>query len=131
MISAWMVRDALGMVREDPPLSLGGCVLARELLSEERDVLTRGERLKAALLAALDSLQPAGERDDHDPRWWPYAIYFGVVVEGESRAAIQAALAIAPTTYTRHRQKGFRWICGILPYLVRNDVRTRAVGELA
>lgn len=126
-ISDWAVREALGMLREEPPLSLGACTLARELLGSEGDRLERGVQLKVALLSAIDSLQPTGDYDSRDPRWWPWLIYTGVYIEGKGRQDIQSSLSIAPVTYTRHRRKGFDWIAGFLPYLVR--MRERAIGE--
>jgi hypothetical protein len=117
---------ALLMLIEEPPLSLGESDLAKQFLWRVTDRMQRGKLLKQALLQAIDDLRPAVAVPKDDPRMRPYLIYRGEYIEGRSRSAVQAELAVCATTYTKAKQRGMNWIMAYLPYAVR-DVQRRTV----
>ena len=127
-LSPWVIRLALPMLIEEPPLSLGDSELAKQLLPHEEDRLQRGRLLKQALRETIISLKPVETVAAADPRQWPYLIYVGEYLEGRTRTAMEEALAIGRVTYTRAKRRGLDWIAGYLPYAVKQD-RERTVGD--
>jgi hypothetical protein len=118
-----LLREALADLLEDPPLALGRGALAALLLPDERDPLVRGRRLREALRASIARLRPAeaGPVLD-DPRWRHYLIVAGEYETGEERAALQAALALSASTYSRAKREALERLMALLP---------AALGELA
>lgn len=111
-----LLRDALSGLAEDPPLALGRSELAALLLADERDLLQRGRRLRDALRAAITRLRPAqaGPVLD-DPRWRHYLIVAGEYEAGEERAALQTALALSASTYSRAKREALERLVALLP----------------
>jgi hypothetical protein len=111
-----LLRDALDDLLEDPPLALGRGELAALLLPDERDPIGRGRRLRDALRAAIARLRPAeaGPVLD-DPRWRHYLIVAGEYETGEERAALQTALALSASTYSRAKREALERLLAILP----------------
>jgi transposase len=111
-----LLRDALSGLLEDPPLALGRGELAALLLPDERDPLRRGRRLRDALRAAIARLRPAeaGPVLD-DPRWRHYLIIAGEYETGEERAALQEALALSASTYSRAKREAIERLLALLP----------------
>jgi transposase-like protein len=114
--SVGLLRAALDDLAEDPPLALGRGELAALLLPDERDLLGRGRRLRDALRAAIARLRPAeaGPVLD-DPRWRHYLIVAGEYEAGEERAALQAALALSASTYSRAKREALERLMALLP----------------
>jgi transposase len=115
-VSVGLLREALGDLAEDPPLALGRSELAALLLPNDRDPLRRGHRLQDALRAAIERLRPAeaGPVLD-DPRWRHYLIIAGEYETGEERAALQAALALSTSTYSRAKREALERLIALLP----------------
>src|SRR5215212_3594289 len=111
-----LLRDALGDLIEDPPLALGRGELAALLLPDERDTLQRGWRLRDALHTAIARLRPteAGPVLD-DARWRHYLIIAGEYQAGEERAALQEALALSTSTYSRAKREALERLVALLP----------------
>jgi transposase len=111
-----LLREALGGLAEDPPITLGRSDLAALLLPDERDQLQRGRRLRDALRAAIEQLRPseAGPVLD-DPRWRHYLIVAGEYEAGEDRAALQSALALSASTYSRAKREALERLVALLP----------------
>jgi transposase len=111
-----LLRDALANLAEDPPLALARGELASLLLPDERDLLQRGRRLRDALRAAIARLRPseAGPVLD-DPRWRHYLIIAGEYEAGEERTALQAALALSASTYSRAKREALERLVALLP----------------
>jgi transposase len=114
--SIGLLRDALAGLAEDPPLALGRSELATLLLPDERDLLGRGRRLAAALRVAISRLRPseAGPVLD-DSRWRHYLIVAGEYDAGEERAALQNALALSASTYSRAKREALERLLALLP----------------
>jgi transposase-like protein len=115
-VSIALLRDALSGLAEDPPLALARGELAALLLPDERDLLQRGRRLRDALRAAITRLRPseAGPVLD-DPRWRHYLIVAGEYETGEERTALQAALALSASTYSRAKREALERLVALLP----------------
>lgn len=111
-----LLRDALGGLAEDPPLALGRSQLAALLLPNQREPMRRGLRLQDALRAAITRLRPAeaGPVLD-DPRWRHYLIVAGEYETGEERAALQEALALSTSTYSRAKHEALERLAALLP----------------
>ncbi len=115
-LSVDLLRDALGALAEDPPLALGKSDLALLLLPDVRDPLQRGRWMQRAIRAAIKRLRPseAGPVID-DPRWRHYLIVAGEYEVGEKRPALQSALALSPSTYSRAKREGMARLLALLP----------------
>lgn len=113
-----VVRAALPLAIEEPPLALGASALAQQFLPSEGDVLLRGVLLQQALWAALDRLRPAGAVSTIDRNWWPYLICTGEYETGQNRVALQEALALSASTYTRAKRQGIERITALLPQII-------------
>lgn len=100
------VRAALPLLLFDPPLDLGRSVLAELLLPNESDALMRGRTLHTLLSAALEQLRPGPHVPPTDPSCRPYQVLVGEALQGQGRDELEAALAIAPATYTRAKRQG-------------------------
>src|SRR6266542_3135015 len=111
-----LLRDALGDLIEDPPLALGRGELAALLLPDQRDMLQRGWRLRDALHTAIARLRPteAGPVLD-DARWRHYLIIAGEYQAGEERTALQEALALSTSTYSRAKREALERLVALLP----------------
>ncbi|HEX9373354.1 MAG TPA: helix-turn-helix domain-containing protein [Roseiflexaceae bacterium] len=111
-----LLREALADLVEDPPLGLARGALATLLLPDERDLLQRGRRLRDALRAGIARLRPseAGPVLD-DPRWRHYLIIAGEYDAGEERAALQQALALSASTYSRAKREALERLVALLP----------------
>jgi hypothetical protein len=114
--SIGLLRDALADLAEDPPLALGRSELAALLLPDERDAIGRGRRLRDALRVAIARLRPseAGPVLD-DTRWRHYLIIAGEYDAGEERAALQNALALSASTYSRAKREALERLLALLP----------------
>src|ERR671928_10389 len=86
--AAWRLYD-LGS------LAVAASALAQRCLPADLDPLARGMLLQQALRATLDHLRPAGPISTIDRGWWPYLICTGEYETGQSRAQIQADLALS------------------------------------
>ena len=109
------IRSALTLLIEDPPITLGATALSQKLLPDENDTLLRGTILRQALRATIDRLRPAGEISTIDREWWPYLICSGEYETGQSRAELEASLALSPSTYSRAKRQGLAGIVAALP----------------
>jgi hypothetical protein len=98
----WLLRAALSLFIEDPPLELGRCVLARTLLPDEPEPLRRGHMLQAVLRQAIETLKPLQENDDRP--WRGYRILSGEYYEGETRTTLEKRLALSASTYSREKR---------------------------
>lgn len=117
-----VVRAALPLLPEDPPLALGASRLAQRLLPNETDALLRGKLLQQALRAALDRLRPPGAISAIDRTWWPYLICTGEYEAGQRRAELQDALALSASTYSRAKRQGIEHIAVLAPQIVEQMV---------
>jgi hypothetical protein len=115
---AELLRSALPMLLEDPPLGLGSGPLARQLFPNETDPLLRGVQLQQVLREALSRLRPAGEVTTIDRSWWPYLICVGEYEAGQARADIQIDLALSASTYSRAKRQGLDRLAAALPGIV-------------
>jgi hypothetical protein len=116
-ISLRLLRDALGGLAEDPPVTIGRGELATLLLPAEADPLQRGRRLQGALRAAVEQLRPNDEAGPvlNDPRWRHYLIVAGEYEVGEERAELQGALALSASTYSRAKREALERLLALLP----------------
>lgn len=121
-----VVRAALPLLPEDPPLTLGASPLAQRLLPSESDPLLRGTQLQQALRAALDALRPPGAVSVIDRNWWPYLICTGEYETGQRRAELQDNLALSASTYSRAKRQGLDHITTMLPQIVERMVEAPA-----
>lgn len=112
------VRNALPLLLEDPPLSLGASTLAQRILPDESNQLLRGTLLQQALRASLDRLRPAGAVSTIDRSWWPYLICSGEYEAGQPRADLQNNLALSASTYSRAKRQGLIQIANLLPRII-------------
>ena len=114
-----LLREALGGLAEQPPLALGRSELAALLLSGERDALRRGRWLQEVLRAAIGRLRPsaAGPVLD-DPHWRHYLVIAGEYEAGEERAALQGALALSASTYSRAKREALERLLALLPLVL-------------
>lgn len=111
-----LLREALGDLVETPPLALGRSELAGLLLGGERDPLRRGRWLQEALRAAIGRLRPAAAGPVlDDPHWRHYLIIAGEYEAGEDRTALQAALALSASTYSRAKREAMERMLALLP----------------
>lgn len=112
-----LLRDALGGLAEDPPLALGRGELAALLLPGEPEPLQRGRRLQGALRAAVEQLRPNDDAGPvlNDARWRHYLIVAGEYEVGEERAALQEALALSASTYSRAKREALERLLVLLP----------------
>lgn len=115
------LRAALLLLTEEPPLTLGRCELARELLPDVPDTRERGHILKQALHTAISHL--ATMRGG-----WSYLICVWEYEEGRGRAESCQRLAIAQATYTREKLRALERIDVELPYLLGEIVERRTAG---
>lgn len=124
-----LLREALGSLIEDPPLTLGRSQLAELLLPDERDPLLRGRRLAAALRSAIQRLRPAeaGPVLD-DPRWRHYLIIAGEYEAGEERGDLQGTLALSASTYSRAKREALERLIALLPSVL-DDTAGEKLGE--
>ncbi len=112
-----LVREALGSLPEDPPLTLGRSDLAKLLLADEIDVQQRGRRLQTALRAAIEQLRPSDDAGPvlNDPRWRHYLIIAGEYEAGETRTDLQEMLALSASTYSRAKREALERLAALLP----------------
>jgi hypothetical protein len=110
-----LLREALSGLMEDPPLTLGRGQLAELLVPEERDPPQRGRRLAAALRAAIERMRPGEAPTLDDPRWRYYQILAGEYLEGRERTALQEALALSASTYSRAKREALLRLRSLLP----------------
>lgn len=122
------LRLALIHLAEEPPVLLGMTSLASELWPAEQDKLARGRHLRRALHAAIAALRPRGPVDTSDPRWWPYLVAAQEYEQGVYRREVQAGLIISDGAYTRAKRRALAHIDAVLPYVLDEQARTRAVG---
>ncbi|HEU5090911.1 MAG TPA: ATP-binding protein, partial [Roseiflexaceae bacterium] len=122
-----LLRSALPMLLEDPPLALGTSPLAQQLLPAHSDPLRRGLLVQHALRQALARLRPAGPVSSLERPWWPYLICSGEYEAGQSRAELQAQLALSVSTYTRAKRHGLERISALVPALVEHLLATPTV----
>ncbi|HEU5086676.1 MAG TPA: helix-turn-helix domain-containing protein, partial [Roseiflexaceae bacterium] len=115
-----LVRSALPMLLEDPPLALGTSPLAQHLLWGHSDSLRRGTLLQHALRQALARLRPAGPISSLERSWWPYLICSGEYEAGQARAELQEQLALSVSTYTRAKRHGLERISALVPSLLEH-----------
>jgi len=115
-----LVREALGALPEDPPITLGRSDLAKLLLADETDVQQRGRRLQTALRAAIEQLRPPDDAGPvlNDPRWRHYLIIAGEYEAGEARTEMQEALALSASTYSRAKREALERLATLLPAAV-------------
>jgi hypothetical protein len=115
-----LLRDALEIMVEDPPVDLGRGELAVLLLSDGADALARGRRLQEALHTAIERLRPASDAGPvlNDPRWRHYLIVAGEYQVGEERAELQEALALSPSTYSRAKREALERLGALLPAIL-------------
>jgi transposase len=113
-----LVRAALPLLAEDPPLALGATPLAQQLLPSTDEALPRGILLQQAIREALDHLRPPGEVSAIDRSWWPYLICTGEYETGQRRAELQSDLALSASTYSRAKRQGLDAITALLPQLI-------------
>jgi transposase len=113
-----MVRSALPLLAEDPPLTLGASMLAQRLIADEDEPLLRGMLLQQAIRDALDQLRPPGAVSTIDRGWWPYLICTGEYEAGQRRAELQEDLALSASTYSRAKRQGINTITALLPQIV-------------
>jgi transposase len=114
-----LLRSALGMLPEDPPLALGQSRLASRLVPFESDALRRGMRLQDALRRAIERLRPddeTGPRLDGD--WRSYLIIAGEYITGEERSALQESLALSASTYSRAKRAALGRVLAALPLIL-------------
>ena len=121
-----VVRAALPLLPEDPPLALGASPLAQRLLPNESEALLRGTLLQQALRAALDGLRPPGAVSAIDRNWWPYLICTGEYETGQRRAELQDDLALSPSTYSRAKRQGLDHITTMLPQIIERMIEAPA-----
>jgi transposase len=120
--SIGLLRDALADLAEDPPLALGRGELAALLLPDRAEpqdfaaLLGRGRRLRDTLRMAIARLRPseAGPVLD-DSRWRHYLIIAGEYEAGEERSALQSALALSASTYSRAKREALERLLALLP----------------
>jgi transposase len=113
-----LVRAALPLLAEDPPLALGATPLAQQLLPGTDEALSRGILLQQAIREALDHLRPPGAVSAIDRSWWPYLICTGEYEAGQRRAELQSDLALSASTYSRAKRQGLDAITALLPQLI-------------
>ncbi|HET9222501.1 MAG TPA: AAA family ATPase, partial [Roseiflexaceae bacterium] len=113
-----LVRAALPLLAEDPPLTLGASQLAQQLLPGADEALPRGVLLQQAIREALDHLRPPGVISAIDRSWWPYLICTGEYEAGQRRAELQDDLALSASTYSRAKRQGIDAITALLPQLI-------------
>jgi hypothetical protein len=112
-----LVRSALPLLREEPPLTLGRSQLAVCLLPQ-LPALYRGQLLQRALLLSIERLRPSQEITRDDPCAWPYLLYRAEYVDGHGRREIEGRLAISTSTYTRVKRQALGRIAALLPLLI-------------
>jgi transposase len=113
-----LVRAALPLLAEDPPLTLGATQLAQQILPGVDEALPRGILLQQAIREALDQLRPPGVVSAIDRSWWPYLICTGEYEAGQRRAELQDDLALSASTYSRAKRQGLDAITALLPQLI-------------
>lgn len=113
-----LLRSALPLLAEDPPLQLGESELARHLIPDEEEPLMRGVLLQQAIRDALDQLRPPGAVSVVDRSWWPYLICTGEYEAGQRRADLEEDLALSASTYSRAKRQGINTICALLPQII-------------
>lgn len=121
------VKNALPLLPEDPPLTLGNSLLAQRLLPADLEQLPRGILLQQALREALDQLRPAGTISTIDRNWWPYLICTGEYEAGQSRAELQNDLALSASTYSRAKRQGLERLTALLSQIIERRVQSPAV----
>jgi transposase len=117
-----MVRSALPLLAEEPPLTLGASALAQRLIAEEDEPLLRGMLVQQAIRDALDQLRPPGAVSAVDRSWWPYLICTGEYEAGQRRAELQENLALSASTYSRAKRQGIDTITALLPQIVAEKI---------
>ncbi len=117
-----LVRSALPLLAEDPPLTLGASELAQQLISEEDEALMRGMLLQQAIRDALDQLRPPGAVSAVDRSWWPYLICTGEYEAGQRRAELQEDLALSASTYSRAKRQGIDTLSALLPQIIGEKI---------
>jgi transposase len=110
-----LLRDSLGGLLEDPPVTLGRSALAELLLAEERDPVQRGRRLASAFRMAIARTRPENPSDRDDSRLRHYAILSGEYLEGRERAELEVELALSASTYSRAKREAIERIRALLP----------------
>jgi hypothetical protein len=112
-----LVRAALPLLLEDPPLTLGKSQLAICLLPELAERY-RGQLLQRALLSAIERLRPSQGTMSDNHRRWPYLICRAEYVEGNCRREVESRLAISASTYTRGKRQALGRIAALLPIII-------------
>ena len=114
-----LLRDALTMLAEDPPLALGRSELAQLLLPDVREAVVRGRWLQRALQAAIARLRPSEVGSSLDrTRWRHYLIIAGEYETGDSRSDLQQSLALSASTYSRAKREALDRLAALLPAAV-------------
>ena len=97
---------------------LGHSDLAEELLVEGVNQIERGKAVRQAILAAIESLRPAGARPAGTqciPReWYLYVIMYDAYIEEISNREIMARLYISEGTFNRRRREALRAVAHAL-----------------
>lgn len=113
-----ILRQTLALLPEEPPLELGRCRAACQLLPHVSDSRRRGVLLSMALRDAITLLRPHAGLPAGDRRWWPYRICLFEYVEGRSRGEVEELLAISASTYSRAKRHALERIAAQLPHLL-------------
>jgi CheY-like chemotaxis protein len=77
-------------------------------------VRTRGQELRRIVLDAIEALNPGPSIPIRAPERRPYAILFGLYVEGRPQPEVAGALGIGGRQLRRHRAEAFEALAGIL-----------------
>lgn len=95
---------------------LGESPLAGQLGLQGESHLERGKTLHSSLLAAIETLRPAGARPRQPlPRvWYPYAVLHDAYVEEVPNREIMARLYISEGTFNRTRRNALRSLARLL-----------------
>lgn len=118
-----ILRGALILLPEEPPLDLGECALAIRLFPKVTDRLRRGHMCADTLRAAVAILRPPATLPHSDRRWWPYRICVLAYLEGRPRGDVEQILAISSSTYSRAKRRALERIAAILPELAAQHTR--------
>jgi hypothetical protein len=113
-----LVRAALPLLAEDPPIALGSSPLAHQLIGDVEEPLVRGVLLQQAIREALDHLRPPGAVSAIDRSWWPYLICTGEYEIGQRRPELQEDLALSASTYSRAKRQGIDTLTALLPQIL-------------
>jgi transposase/ATP:corrinoid adenosyltransferase len=114
-----LLRAALLLLPEEPPIALGQSRLAARLVPFESDPLRRGLRLQEALRRAIELLRPDDTTGPRlDAAWRAYLIVAGEYITGEDRISLQDSLALSASTYSRAKRAALTRILATLPLIL-------------